>query len=176
MNRQSSWPRLGALVTAFFLAASMLNSLAAQVSNEIVHITDMFTTLIGWAGLEIPKDRVIDGMDQRAFFEGKQKNSNRDGFLYWMGDTLYGVKWRNFKMVTVLQKTLADPALHLATPHLINLDTDPKERKPYDFPYIHTWVMEHTARLLREYGASVAREPLIPVGAPLDYVPKGKQN
>jgi hypothetical protein len=58
----------------------------------------------------------------------------------------------------------------------INLDTDPKERKPYDFPYIHTWVMEHTARLLREYGASVAREPLIPVGAPLDYVPKGKQN
>ena len=95
---------------------------AGQVSNEIVHITDMFTTITGWAGLEMPKDRVIDGVDQRAFLEGKQKNSNRDGFLYWMNDTLYGVKWRKFKMVMVEQKTLTDPALHLATPHIINLD------------------------------------------------------
>ena len=145
---------------------------AGQVSNEIVHITDMFTTLTRWAGLEIPKDRVIDGVDQRTFFEGKQKNSNREGFLYWMNDTLYGVKWRNFKMVMVLQKTLSDPALHLATPHIVNLDTDPKERKPYDYPYIHTWVLAHTGKLLQEFKGSVIREPVIPVGAPLDYVPK----
>jgi arylsulfatase len=135
---------------------------AGQVSNEIVHITDMFTTLVDWAGLEIPKDRVIDGVDQRAFFEGKQKSSNRDGFLYWMGDTLYGVKWRNFKIVLVLQKTLSDPALGLAIPHLVNLDVDPKERKPYDFPYIHSWVLEHTGKLLQEFKDSLTREPLIP--------------
>jgi arylsulfatase len=119
---------------------------AGQKSNEIVHITDLFTTLVLWAGLEAPKDRVIDGVDQRAFFEGKQSHSNRDGFLFWMGDTLYGVKWRNFKMVFVMQKTLSDPALHLTTPHLINLDTDPKEREPYDYPYIHTWVGAPTQR------------------------------
>ena len=35
---------------------------AGKVSNEIVHITDMFTTLIRWAGLEVPNDRVIDGV------------------------------------------------------------------------------------------------------------------
>jgi len=58
-------------------------------------------------------------VDQRAFFEGKQKNSNREGFLYWMGDTLDGVKWQNFKMVFVLQQTLSDPGLQLATPHLV---------------------------------------------------------
>ena len=145
---------------------------AGQVSNEIVHITDMFTTLVRWAGLEVPNDRVIDGLDQRAFIEGKQKTSNREGFLYWMNDTLYGVKWQNFKMVLVLQKTLSDPALRLATPHLINLDTDPKERKPYDFPYIHSWVIAHAGKLLGEFEASVKSEPLIPVGAPLDYVPK----
>jgi len=145
---------------------------AGQVSNEIVHQTDMFTTLLRWAGLDIPKDRVIDGVDQRAFLEGKQKNSNREGFIYWMGDTLYGVKWQNFKMVLVMQQTIGDPALRLATPHLINLDVDLKERNPYDFPYIHTWVMEHTENLLREFQESVRREPLIPVGAPLDYVPK----
>lgn len=144
---------------------------AAQVSNEIVHITDMFTTLVRWAGLEIPKDRVIDGVDQRTFLEGKQKNSNREGFLYWMNDTLYGVKWRNFKMVLVLQKTLSDPALQLATPHLVNLDTDPQERKPYDYPYVHSWVVAHTGKLLLEFKKSAQREPFVPVGAPLDYVP-----
>lgn len=51
-----------------------------QRSNEIVHITDMFTSLIRWAGADVPSDRVIDGLDQREFFEGKQKKSARDGF------------------------------------------------------------------------------------------------
>jgi len=46
---------------------------AGRVSNEIVHITDMFTTIVCWAGLEVPNDRVIDGVDQRAFFEAIRK-------------------------------------------------------------------------------------------------------
>jgi arylsulfatase len=147
---------------------------AGQVSNEIVHITDMFTTLLLWSGLEVPKDRVIDGVDQRPFFEGKQINSNRDGFPYWLGSELYGVKWRNFKLVLVLQKTLTDPALRLPNPHLINLDTDPKEREPLDYPYLHTWVGAHVAKILEQYVESVKREPLIPAGAPLDYTPGEK--
>ena len=84
---------------------------AGQRSNEVVHITDMFTTLLLWAGLDVPKDRVIDGVDQRPFFEGRQAASNRDGFPFWLGETLYGVKWRNFKLVMVKQATLTDPAL-----------------------------------------------------------------
>jgi arylsulfatase len=148
---------------------------AGQKSDEIVHITDMFTTLLLWAGLDVPKDRVIDGVDQRAFFEGKQTNSNREGFPYWLNDDMYGVKWHQFKMVMFLQKTLTDPSLRLATPHLINLDTDPKEREPVDLPYIHTWVLAHIGKILEAWQESVKREPLIPVGAPLDYVPKRKE-
>jgi len=72
------------------------------------------------------------------------------------------------------QKTLTDPAWHHPTPHLINLDTDPKEREPMDYPYIHTWVGEHVARILGDYQASLEREPLIPPNAPLSYVPKAK--
>jgi hypothetical protein len=66
---------------------------------------------------------------------------------------------------------LTDPALQLPNPHMINLDTDPKEREPIDYPYLHTWVGAHVARMLRDYQASVEREPLIPAGSPLDYVP-----
>lgn len=146
-----------------------------QRSNEIVHITDMFTTLLGWASIEVPSDRVIDGKDQRAFFEGKQAASNREGFLYWLGSELYGVKWRNFKMAFVQQRTLTDPALRLPNPHLINLDTDPKEREPIDYPYVHSWVGVHVARLLSEYQESVRREPPIPLGASLDFRPSQRQ-
>ena len=140
-------------------------------SNEIVHITDMFTTLLRWAGTDAPGDRVIDGVDQRAFLEGKQKNSAREGFPYWMGETLYGVKWRDFKLAFHMQKTLAEPAQKLATPYLINLIVDPKERKPFDFPYVHSWTAIHFGKILKEFAASVRREPLIPAGAPLDHVP-----
>jgi arylsulfatase len=144
---------------------------AGRQSNEIVHITDMFTTMVRWAGADIPKDRVIDGVDQRAFLEGKQESSSREGFPYWMADTLYGVKWRNFKMVMYLQKTLSDPALKLPTPHVINLLVDPKEREPFDLPYLHSWVGVHIGKILKEFEESVRREPLIPAGAPLDFVP-----
>jgi len=75
----------------------------------------------------------------------------------------------------VEQKTLTDPALPLPNPHLINLDTDPKEREPLDYPYLHTWVGAHVAKTPEAYQDSMKREPLIPVGAPLDYVPKAKQ-
>ena len=143
-------------------------------SNEIFHITDMFTTLLRWTGADVPSDRVIDGVDQRAFLEGKQDNSARDGFPYWMADTLYGVKWRNFKMAFYLQRTLTEPALKLSTPHVINLTVDPKERKAIDLPYIHSWTAAHFGRIMKEYAASVKREPPIPAGAPLDHVPVGK--
>jgi arylsulfatase A-like enzyme len=147
---------------------------AGTENNEIVHITDMFPTLLRWAGTDIPKDRVIDGKDQRAFFEGKQEKSAREGFPYWMNSTLYGVKWGNFKLKLVDQKYLTDPAKHLPTPHLINLVVDPKEREPYNYPHMHSWVLGHTGKILREFEESVQREPLIPVGAALDYVPKKK--
>jgi len=118
----------------------------SPVSNEIVPITDMFTTLASWTGAEVPTDRIIDGLDQRAFLEGRAEESARDGFPYWMGPTMYGVKWNQFEMVMVLQRTLAEPAHHLITPH--------------------------TSKIIQQFQASVAAEELIPLGAPLDFVPK----
>ena len=147
-----------------------------KMSNEIMHITDMFTTLVLWAGGDVPEDRIIDGEDQRAHFSGENPTSAREGFPYWMGARMYGVKWQNFKMVMVLQNTLTEPALQLATPHIINLDVDPDERKPFNYPHVHSWVIAHTARIAAEFQKSTIREELIPAGAPLDFVPKRKTN
>jgi arylsulfatase len=132
----------------------------------------MYTTLINWTGGKVPTDRMIDGLDQRNFFEGKEEKSAREGFPYWMGETMYGVKWQNFKIVFVNKRSFADPEQKLATPWIINLDVDPKEEKPYDYPYLHSWTMAHVGKMLGNYAKSLKEEPLIPAGAPVDYVPK----
>src|SRR5438552_16989295 len=67
---------------------------AGSVSNEIVHIVDLYTTLARVGGAEIPKDRPIDGVDQLDFFLGKQVNSNREGFPAYVADRLSAVKDR----------------------------------------------------------------------------------
>jgi arylsulfatase len=145
-------------------------------SNEIVHITDMFTTLLGWAGCEIPSNRIIDGLDQREFFEGKREKSIREGFLFWNGPTLYGGKWQNFKVKMMEQRYYTEPALPIPNPNLVNLIVDPKERKPLNYPHLHSWVAFHLGLLLIQFNESVQKEPLIPPGAPLDFVPEAQAN
>ena len=140
-------------------------------SNEIMHCVDWFPTLAAMAGISVPHDREMDGVDQSAWLYGKQKESNREGFLYWNADELYGAKWRNFKCVIRKQMYMTDPVLTLPTPNLINLDVDPKEREPLNVKYLHTWTIEHFARLLREFMASTKREELTKPGSPLDFVP-----
>lgn len=66
---------------------------------------------------------------------------------------------------------MASWALPLNNPHIVNLVADPKELEPYNQLYLHSWTMAHFERMLREFQRSVALEPLIPAGAPLDYVP-----
>ena len=142
-----------------------------RTSDEIMHVTDWFTTILHAAGLREPTDRVIDGVDQLDWLTGEAATSQREGYIYWMGPQMYGVKWRNFKLVLVAQRYMQDAAAKLPTPRLINLATDPQEREPVALPYLHTWAATHFNRILHEFEASTHREPPIPMGAPLDHVP-----
>jgi arylsulfatase len=144
---------------------------AGQVSDEIMHVTDWFATLLHTAGAAVPGDRVIDGINQLPWLGGQQPVSARDGYIYWMGPEMYGVKWRNFKLAFTVQTYSTDPPRKLSSPRIINLITDPQEREPFNLPYLHSWTATHFNRLLADYQASVRREPPIPPGAPLDFIP-----
>jgi arylsulfatase len=144
---------------------------AGDVSDDIMHITDRFTTILQVAGLSAPSDRVIDGVNQIDWLCGRESSSQRDGYIYWMGPEMYGVKWRNFKLALVHQRYSTDPVGKLASPHIINLVADPQEREPLNLPYLHSWTAVHFNRILGEFRASVQREPLVPAGAALDFVP-----
>ena len=144
---------------------------AGNASNDLVHQVDMFPTLLGFAGCEVPQDREIDGIDQGSFFLGRRETSNREGCLVWVGERLHGVKWRHFKVLFVKQRYLYDDVPPAGSPHIVNLIADPKEREPVNAQHLHTWVMGPVGQLLREFRESIEREPLIPAGAPVDFVP-----
>ncbi|TDW59975.1 arylsulfatase [Novosphingobium sp. PhB55] len=148
------------------------NILRGEASDEIMHVVDWFPTLLRAANVAPPTDRVIDGVDQFDWLTGKSPASARESYIYWMGDEMYGVKWQNFKLVMVIQKYFTEAPTKLATPHIVNLIIDPQEREATSLPYLHSWTATHFNRLIGDFADSVAREPLIPLGAPLDLVPR----
>jgi arylsulfatase A-like enzyme len=146
----------------------------ARESNEMVHVTDMFTTLLRWVGCEIPTDRIIDGIDQRDFFAGGDK-SKRDGCMVWLNDELHAVKWSQFKVSLVRQQHFHDPEMPLGFARIINLLEDPKEREAVNQTHVRWWVMQHARRIIHQFEESVTAEALIPPGSPIDFVPERSQ-
>jgi arylsulfatase len=66
---------------------------AGASSDEIVHAMDLFPTFAKITGGKVPDDRIIDGIDVSDFLLGKTKKSGRDGFIVYMGNDVFGVKW-----------------------------------------------------------------------------------
>jgi arylsulfatase A-like enzyme len=142
---------------------------AGRVSNEIVHIVDVYPTLARVAGAEVPKDRQIDGIDQLDFFLGKQENSNREGFPVYVADRLSAVKWRNWKVHFIWQVNMYDTPQKLPLPRVINLLTDLKEER--DATACSTWVLEPVVKVAGAFLHSLKEFPPIPAGTPDPYTP-----
>jgi hypothetical protein len=64
-----------------------------------------------------------------------------------------------------------DAAPPLGFLKIIDLIADPKEREPINPVYYNSWVAVHAGRILKEFKESAAREPMIPAGSPVEYVP-----
>lgn len=146
---------------------------AGRVSNEIVHITDLMPTLASVAGYEVPKDRIIDGIDQLDFFLGKQENSNREGFPIYVGDDVFAYKWRNWKVHFWKLDSMFASAAKLNIPNIHNLLTDPKELYP-DRTGETTWVLPPILKRVVAHQMTLRKEPPIRLGTPDPYVPAGQ--
>lgn len=142
---------------------------AGGKTNEIVHITDLFPTFARIAGVQVPTDRPIDGVDQLDFFEGRRSSSGREGFCYYIKSELRAAKWRNWKMHFIWEVEPNDGAKHLETPYLFNLIRDPKEEM--DVNVAEGWVRGPIRKMVLAFQESLKAHPPIPVGALDDYVP-----
>ncbi|WP_202396976.1 arylsulfatase [Teichococcus coralli] len=145
-----------------------------RVSNEIVHIADLFTTLARIAGAEIPQDRPIDGLDQTSFLLGRQETSVREWFPVYVNNELFAVKWRNWKLHFVWQERMDDAPQRLGGGvKLFNLDITPQERPDESLPtgFTHGWVVHGIFAALTPFQQSLKEHPPIPMGAADPYRP-----
>ncbi len=127
------------------------------ISRELASSMDLFSTALKLGGAEIPKDRVIDGVDMSGIlFDGKK--SLRDVMLYYRGDDLFAVRKGNFKAHFQTAPGYApngkmnfekhDPPL------LFNLASDPSEEfnvakeHPDIIADIHLELEKHRANLV----------------------------
>jgi arylsulfatase A-like enzyme len=145
---------------------------AGGVSNEIVHVVDLYPTLARLAGAQVPADRPIDGIDQIDFFCGKQQTSKREGFVYFIKEELRAAKWRDWKMHVIWEPEPNVGPNHLETPWIFNLIQDPKEET--DVGTANSWVRRPLRLLIQNFQEDLKANPPIPPGAPDDYVPRRK--
>jgi arylsulfatase len=99
---------------------------AGSAAGDIIHVADLYTTFarIGQATKYIPRDRIIDGIDQTALLLEGEGNSRRDYVYIYEGPLLRSVVKQEFKMHL--------PALGVpgAGAPVYNLLRDPREESP----------------------------------------------
>ena len=152
---------------------------ADRVSNEMFHVTDIYTTLAKLGGAEVPTDRAIDGIDQRDFLLGRTEKSARDFYPVFKPNPatpeLYAVKWRNYKVHFIWQERKYDVPQTLALPRLIDLYDNPQERIEETIGEssieARGWVLHAMFAELGKFQATFKQDPPVPMGASDPYVP-----
>ena len=141
---------------------------AGRVSDEIFASLDWLPTLAHLIGEEskIPTDRPIDGIDQSAFLLGDQETSNREHVLVYIGDELFSVKWRSFKIHLKTAETLWAPIQTHQFPPVYDVANDPGEdnnlMKLSLFAY--SWVYGPMGQILQQKAATMQEYPNIKPG------------
>lgn len=94
--------------------------------GDILHVSDVFTTLarLAQASEYIPRDRVIDGIDQTALLLKGEHHGRRDYVYIYENDLLRSVVKQEFKMHLPL------PGTPGAAAPVFNLFRDPREEHP----------------------------------------------
>mgnify|MGYP000860361931 CR=1 FL=1 len=144
------------------------------ITDEIVHIVDLYNSLLNLAGGKVPDDRPIDGVDQLDFLFGKQEKSNREGFLFYIKEEMRAVKWKHWKMHFIWEPEVYEGPYHLEAPYLFNLIWDPKEQT--NVMMRANWVRNVVVKMIHDFKASLKEHPPIPPGVPDPYEPPRKSN
>ena len=133
-----------------------------QESNETVHAIDLFVTLAEWAGGTVPTDRTMDGVDQADFLMGESEKSARESIVIYLVNELFGVKWRNWKMLLKDLDEQSYAVRTLAYPTFYNLLVDPKEEHPERNYGLDTWVDYPLYQVLEDFQESLEKDPGTP--------------
>ncbi len=145
-----------------------------RVTDDIIHVTDLFATLIQAADAQVPLDRPIDGINQLDWWTGVKDTSQREGFLFYIKSELRAVKWRHWKLHFIFEREPNEGTKHLETPWLFNIKRDPKEET--DAAMEDGWVRGPMRKMIQAFEQSLRQHKPIPPGIGDEFDPGATKN
>ena len=133
--------------------ASWSGKIPSGVNHEIANAMDLFSTSLHLAGVELPKDRPLDGIDLTPVLFGKKHQVRDTQFLYY-ADILCAVRKGNYKahFVTHDGYSKEEPPKH-DPPLLFNVAEDPSER--FDVASEHPDVVVELKKIYETHRANM---------------------
>lgn len=133
---------------------------SGQISNEMVHEVDLYSTIVAAAGVPYsPNDRKIDGINQLPFLEGKQKYSNRESAIFMnRNGGVMAVKWHDWKLWYNFKTEIPDAEPDNLV-RLFDLRVDPQEE--IDVKDYYPWVIGIMDSIVKDYELSLVQFPRV---------------
>ncbi|PRY20086.1 arylsulfatase [Aliiruegeria haliotis] len=131
--------------------------------GDIVHVSDLFTTFarIGNAMDYIPRDRIIDGVDQTPLLLEGEGNSRRDYVYVYEGAIMRSVVKQEFKM------HLPAPGVPGAAAPVYNILRDPREEHAQIGNAL--WSGASFQDMVKRHQKMIAKYPHLPLGTGMPY-------
>jgi arylsulfatase len=124
-------------------------------AEDIIHVSDLFTTFarLGNAMDGIPRDRIIDGVDQTGVLLLGETHGRRDYVYIYEGPALKSVVKNKYKM------HLPAPGENPIGAGLFDLYRDPREERPIDSIKIGPWAGGQFASMAKRHMALRKKYP-----------------
>lgn len=136
---------------------------ADSAVGDIIHVSDLYTTFarVAQATDFIPRDRVIDGIDQTALLLNGEHHGRRDYVYIYENEILRSVVKQEFKM------HLPAPGVPGAAAPVFNLYRDPRE----EYPHIGNvlWSGASFQDMVKRHQLTIAKYPHAKLGKGRPY-------
>ena len=126
---------------------------AGSIAGDIVHISDLYTSFAKMAGATefIPRDRIVDGVDQTALFINGDGHGRRDYLHIYNGPNLAVTIKQEFKV------HWPGPGVAAFKLPIYNLYRDPREEKPLNVEGM--WTVGYFEEMLHRHMAFKKKFP-----------------
>jgi len=128
---------------------------SGSYAEDIIHVSDLFTTFarLGNAMDNVPRDRVIDGVDQSGVLLLGETHGRRDYVHIYEGPTFKSVVKNKYKM------HLPPPGSNPIAAHIFDLYRDPREERPIDSIKYGPWAGGQFAGMVKRHMAWKQKYP-----------------